>query len=391
MISFEEALDTVLSEAVRLGTERTDFRDSLGRVLCEDVVSDMFMPPFNKSAMDGFACRRDDLGKDLEIIETIAAGASPVRAVGQGQCTRIMTGARVPEGADVVIKVEDTELTPEGNVRFTGSSTKNNIALKGEDVKEGDVVIPSGTMIDPRHVAIMASVGWTEPSVSIRPDVAVISTGDEIVEPEIKPGPSQIRNSNGQQLVAQVKRAGANAKYLGIAADNERSTYDMLDRALKQNDIVLLSGGVSMGDFDFIPGVLDQLGVDMLFKTIALQPGKPTVFGKSGEKRIFGLPGNPVSSYNIFELLVRPMMNKMMGLKEPVKDMKIEMGSAYRRKRATRMSWIPVNISSSHKAFPVEYHGSAHIYSLVNADAFIAVPVGVTELKPGDYVDVRPL
>ena len=391
MISFREALNIVLSEAVRMRHEKVDYRDSVGRILAEDVISDMDMPPFDKSAMDGYACRREDLGKDLKIIETVSAGTFPELSIGEGECSRIMTGARVPDGADVVIKVEETEMQGREQVRFTGKDTKANISLQGEDIRTGDRVLLSGTLIEPRHMAVLASVGWVHPVVSDRPRVAVLSTGDEIVEPHVRPGPSQIRNSNGQQLVAQVRRAGAVADYIGIASDDEEITYRMLSDALENNDVVLMSGGVSMGQFDFIPAVLERLKIEILFKTVALQPGKPTVFGKTGNKRIFGLPGNPVSSFNIFELFVRPMLYKSMGMNKPVNERKIVMGAHFSRKRSQRMSWIPVAISEDYKAIPVEYHGSAHIFSLVQADAFIAVPVGITKLKPGDYVDVRPL
>ena len=385
-------LQVVLDEAYTLGTEKIPLRESLDRVLAEDVVSDMDMPPFDKSAMDGFACRRDDLEQELRVIETVAAGGTPVKAVTEGECTRIMTGARVPDGADCVIKVEETDSLPGDKVIFTAGKTKDNIAHKAEDINKDDVVLKAGTRISPHHIAVMASAGWTVPQMFIRPSVGIISTGDEIVEPDLIPGPAQIRNSNGIQLYTQVLRQGSVPHYMGIAADNEEKTFEMISQAMHDHDVVLLSGGVSMGDFDFIPVVFRRLNLDVKFETLAVQPGKPTVFAVSGNKKlVFGLPGNPVSSYNIFELFARPLLNKMMGESVPFRNTRLRMGASYSRKRSSRLSWIPVRISDDGLVYPLEYHGSAHISSLTAADGFAAVPIGVLELNQGDYADIRQI
>jgi len=389
MITLDEALKIVLSTSYELGTEKVDLLHSPGRVLAEEVISDMDMPPFDKSAMDGFACRREDLENDLEVIETIAAGQHPVHSIGENQCARIMTGAMVPGGADVVIKVEETESLPGGKIRFTGEKTQANIALKGEDIQSAEVVLRKGTWIKPQHIAVMASVGCTRPSVYRQPRIAIISTGDEIVEPWEKPGPTQIRNSNSYQLYGQVLLAGAIPEYIGIAPDEEETSYRMMEKALRDNDILLLTGGVSMGDFDFIPGVIEKLGATVLFKTIAVQPGKPTVFATLNNKRIFGLPGNPVSSYNIFLLLVKPLILALMGGEHRPCPDRLPLGQDYTRRKSDRMSWVPVKISSEGKIYPMEYHGSAHVHSLAGADAIAGIPVGLKEIKAGDLLDVR--
>ncbi|MCU0370520.1 MAG: molybdopterin molybdotransferase MoeA, partial [Bacteroidales bacterium] len=387
--TYREALDIVLKHAYPLEKEKVSFSDSMGRILAEDVFSDINMPPFNRSAVDGFACRREDLGSMLEVIETIRAGLFPERIIGQGQCTRIMTGAPVPEGADCVIMVEDAvEMTP-GSIRFTGGKTKANISPFAEDVKAGDRVIPAGTQVGPQHIAIMAAVGHVHPVVTVRPKVAVISTGDEIVEPHVKPGISQIRNSNGYQLTAQAVKAGADAAYLGIAPDQEDDTYRAVTDAMDRSDVVLLTGGVSMGTYDFVPKIFEKAGMDILFRTISVQPGKPTIFGIKGRKRIFGLPGNPVSSFTIFEILVKPMLQKMLGAGQS-RDLRLPLGSDYERKRSDRMQWLPVEIRDG-QVHLLEYHGSAHIFSLAKADAIAAIPLGITKLSAGDLVDVRPI
>jgi molybdopterin molybdotransferase len=302
-----------------------------------------------------------------------------------------MTGAMVPQGADWVVKIEDTEPAGENRIRITGKASKSNIALKGEDVNTGDIVVPEGTCILPQHIAIMASVGHVMPDVYKKLKTGIISTGDEIVEPDQQPGLSQIRNSNGPQLMAQAARAGADPKYYGIAPDDEEETFEIFSGALAVSDIVILSGGVSMGAFDFIPRVFDRLGVELHFKTVAIQPGKPTVFGTMKDKYIFGLPGNPVSSFTTFELFVRPLMAKVMGGNPGRKDIKLPLGKTYRRKKADRMSWIPVKFSKDCSLLPLEYHGSAHISALVEADAIAAIPAGMTEVKEGELLDARQI
>jgi molybdopterin molybdotransferase len=390
MITYEEALEIVLKNTYQFDKETVPILESTGRVLAEDVFSYINMPPLNRSAVDGFACRRDDLRSTLEVIETIRAGQFPAKSISQGQCTRIMTGAPVPEGADCVIMVEETEEIAPDRIRFTGQKTKSNISPFAEDVKSGECVLRTGTMIAPQHVAIMAAVGYVDPMVFARPKVAVIATGDEIVEPHLKPGLSQIRNSNGIQLVLQANRAEAHARYMGIAPDTEEDTFRIVNEALAAADIVLLTGGVSMGTYDFVPKILEKAGIDILFRTIALQPGKPTIFGIKGNKRIFGLPGNPVSSFTIFEIFVKPMIRKMMGMTEPVKPLQLPLGIAYERKRSDRMQWLPVEIRHG-KAYPLEYHGSAHIFSLAAADGLAAIPLGITSLNPESLIDVRPI
>lgn len=380
----------MLENAPEMGAEHVELIDSAGRFLAEDVFSDINMPPFNRSAVDGFACRRADLGSELLVIETIRAGQSPKKQIATGQCTRIMTGSPVPEGADCVLMVEETQETANGKIRFTGQDTKANISPFAEDVKEGDRVLEAGTLIKPQHIAILAAVGHIRPLVSKQPSVAIISTGDEIVEPHLKPGLSQIRNSNGYQLACQVGKAGAIADYMGIASDNEKDTLDIILKALETNDVVILTGGISMGTFDFVPGVMEMAGIDIKIRKMSVQPGKPTIFGIKGDKRIIGLPGNPVSAFTVFEILVKPMLWKMMGIDKPFQVLRLPIGTDYSRQRADRMQWMPVRISDG-KAFPLEFHGSAHIFSLAQADAIAAVPLGTTELTAGELIDARPI
>ncbi len=391
MISFEKALEIILNSARYLGDERVDFTESLGRVLAEDVISDVDMPPFDKAAMDGFACRREDLRMELQVIETIAAGQVPQKAVGPGQCTRIMTGAMVPEGADTVIMVEQTEETGNERIRFTAEKTTPNIAWKAEDVKVGDIMWRKGQPIEPSHIAIFSAVGCTEPLVAKQPRVAILSTGDELVEPHEKPGPGMIRNSNAWQLMAQVKKAGCLPNYMGIVPDTREDTDKAISTALAENDVVLLTGGVSMGDFDFVPEIMRKNKVDIRFQKVAVKPGRPTVFGVTDKSWIFGLPGNPVSSFINFEIFVKPLLYKLMANDFKPLEMKLPMGVDFKRKKADRLEWIPVTINENAEVVPVSYHGSAHIHAMCLSHAIMPVAVNKFEIAKGEIVNVRPV
>lgn len=390
MITIEEAYNIVLQNVYLLETEKVDFTVSLGRILAEDVRSDIEMPPFDKSAMDGYACRREDLKNQLEIIETIPAGKYPEKEVGKNQCAKIMTGAPIPNGADCVVPVEIAEEIADKSVKVIEISNKNNISFQGEDVKKGDKVLEKGIKIGAQHIAVFAAVGYTNVLVYKQPKAGIISTGDELVEPQMKPSLSQIRNSNGYQLLAQVEACGAIANYVGIADDTFDDTYEKVSKALSENDIILLTGGVSMGSFDFVPKVLEKAGVKIDFDAIAVKPGKPTTFGMAGRKFCFGLPGNPVSSYMQFDLLVKPLIYKLMGQDYQPLDIKMPMGIDYHRRNAKRKAYFPVIIKNG-EIFPVDYHGSAHIHALSLAHGIASIEIGKQEIKKGEMIHVRQI
>jgi molybdopterin molybdotransferase len=390
-IEFEEAYKRVMNSAFSTGTEKVSLIESVGRILAEDIRSDIDMPPFNKATVDGFACRRADLGSDMEILETIAAGSIPGKSVTSERCSRIMTGAAVPSGADMIFMVEDSQLIGTDRIRFTGTFSKENIAYKGEDIKSGDIVLRPGRTIKPQDIAVMASAGCVSVVVFKKPVVSVISTGDELVEPSEKPGISQIRNINAYQLMAQVKRAGGEGKYFGIARDNEDVTYEIIRRAVADSDIVIITGGVSMGDFDFVPSVLERAGVKILFSRINIQPGKPTTFGVHTDALVFGLPGNPVSSFIQFELLVRPLICKMMSSEFDPITFNLPMKESFSRRSAGRIALIPVVINRDGSVSVVEYHGSGHISALAEADGIIKLAVGETIIEKGAIVSVRQI
>ena len=391
MILFEKALEIVLGQDINPRTERVIFQDALHRVLAEDIFSDVDIPPFDKSAVDGYACRMVDIpSRPLMIMETIPAGYIPQKTVGPGQCSKIMTGAMLPAGADCVVMVEDTTSSGEDSVGTTCEKTAKNICFKAEDVRKGDKVMDRGTLLKPAQIAILASVGAVNPLVAVLPRIAVISTGDELVEPGGYPETSKIRNSNAYQVLAQIREIPAEGIYCGIAKDTPESLREIITSAFSKSDVVILTGGVSMGEFDYVPVIMEELDIEILFKSIAIQPGRPTVFGKRSGKFIFGLPGNPVSSFVLFEIMVKPFLRKMMGNIDMPVLYKLPMGKKYTRKKSGRKSSLPVEIRDS-KVFPVEYHGSAHIHSYTKAQGMISIEIGATEIMEGEFVDVRPI
>jgi molybdopterin molybdotransferase len=391
MIEFDEAFGIVMRSAIETQSEIIPFIDSCNRILAEDITSDVDMPPFNRSAVDGYACFRTDLIGELEVVEVIPAGKVPMQKVGKNQCSKIMTGAIVPEGCDIVFMVEESENLKNGKIRFTGEESKPNVSLKGQDVRKGDIVLKMDKFIHPQDLAIMASVGHTSVLVKKKPVVGIISTGDELINPSEIPLESQIRNSNAYQLLSQVARAGGIPTNYGIAPDNESVTYSIIVKAIHECEIVIITGGVSMGDFDFVPSVLRRAGVDILFDRVNVQPGKPTTFGVHRDAVIFGLPGNPVSSFIQFEMLVRPLINRMMGYEWKAEVHKFPMAMNYKRKSSDRLGLIPVFINSDKEAMPVDFHGSAHITALSGTDGIIFVNPGITFLKKGEIVNVRQI
>jgi molybdopterin molybdotransferase len=390
MIEFDEAFNIVMGSVFQTKTESVPFTDSCQRILAEDITSDIDMPPFNRSAVDGYACHKTDLNNQLEVVEIIAAGKVPQHRVGIDQCSKIMTGAIVPDGCDIVFMVEESEVLQNGKVRFTGAKTKINMSFRGEDVRKDDTILKAGLLIQPQDIAVLASVGHTEVLVKKKPVIGIISTGDELIDPSEKPEISQIRNSNAYQLRAQVTRAGGSGIDYGIAPDNETATYRMILKAIQECDIVLITGGVSMGDFDFVPSVLTRAGVKILFDRINVQPGKPTTFGVHDKAVIFALPGNPVSSFIQFEMLVRPLINRMMGYVWKPAGFKLPMAIKYERRSTDRLGLVPVFIKDM-EVIPVDFHGSAHIAALSYSDGIISMKPGIKSIEKGEIVNVRQI
>ena len=387
MISYEKAFEIIINSAFTLEKESVELAHCLNRVLAEDIKSDIDMPPFNKSAMDGYACRREDFHEFLTVIETIPAGYLPLKTVQKNECSKIMTGSIVPQGADCVVNVENTEITTDNKIRITDSNTPVNICYQGEDIKRGEFVLSHGTLILPQHIAVLANAGISVVPVYKKSRISIITTGSELREPGVPLPDGCIRNSNSYQLIGQVQRMFIEPDYLGIADDTENSLNLLIQKALSGSDVVLISGGVSMGDYDLVPAVLTANQVDILFDRVAMQPGKPLTFGIKDKTAIFAFPGNPVSAFFLFEIMAKPFIYKLMGYYYNTKMFPLIAGVDFKRKRGDRKTFIPIKIENG-KAFPIEFHGSAHINSLCEAEGIISFPLGVLEIKKGETVSV---
>lgn len=320
MISVKEARDIILSRVAVLGTERVELFAALGRVLAEDVIAPFDVPPHKNSAMDGYAARSADLRGAtpetpvmLTVIEDLPAGYVSAKTLDAGQAIRIMTGAPIPNGADAVIRVEDTRRGDGAQVMILQERPPHfDVRFAGEDLRRGAVAIPKGKMLRPAEIGLFASLGRSFALVYQRPRVAILSTGDELAEVDEPLLPGKIFNANAYSLAAQTFECGAIPMLLGIARD-AKADLDAKFAQAARADLILSSGGVSAGDYDFVKDLLRQTGSEMRFWQVCMKPGKPLAFGSIGGTPLFGLPGNPVSSMVSFEVFARPALLKMMG------------------------------------------------------------------------------
>lgn len=391
MIEFEDAISIIGSIDARMGIERVNPLQSLSRVLAKDVISDTDMPPFNKSAMDGFACRAEDLNDVLTIVEDIPAGKVPSMVIGKGHCARIMTGAPIPVGADFILMKEHAEITGMKTIRRIRTHNAPNICYAGEDTRAGSTVLVKGTRILPQHIAVMVAVGCIEPDVYKLPDVAILSTGNELTHPSVKPDGGKIRNSNGFQISAQLLESGISPADLGIVIDDRNKIHEILSGEIERHDLLIISGGVSVGDYDFIPDVLNSLGIDIMFRGLNIKPGKHALMGRKQDHYIVALPGNPVSAFVLTEVVIRPLIDRLTGLEKPPRWVSLKIETDYQIKNSNMLNFIPVRMTPNGNAEPVPYHGSAHIHAYTEADGIMEIPAGKGVINKGESVHVRPL
>jgi molybdopterin molybdotransferase len=400
MIQVQEALDTILAKIQFKGVEKVPLDQALGRVLAEDVVSRVNNPPLDNSAMDGYALIAQDIQSatpenpiKLEVVEEIAAGYTAKGTLKPGQAMRIMTGAPIPPGANAVLMQEDTEKNGCSILCMDKADVEENIRQAGEDVKIGEQVIKKGTTLTPAHIGMMAVVGRSQIAVGQRPIVSILSTGDEILELDETPEGPQIFNSNGHMLAAQIKSAGGIPVYLGIAKDTEKDLMEKFESALKA-DVVVSSGGVSVGDYDLVKASLKKMGQDMLFWKVAMKPGKPLAFGRIGDTPIFGLPGNPVSSFVSFEQFVRPSLRKTMGCSDLThKTVQAKLTRTI-HKKSGRLHFLSSIVSwadGEYTVTPAGEQGSGILKSAANANGLLIFPLEAEEIKQGQEVAVQLL
>jgi len=410
VISVEQAFEKILSYAPVLEPEQAPILDTLGQVLAEDIFSDINIPPLDNAAMDGYAIRARDTAEAgsktpavLRVIDTVIAGAISTKEVAPGTAIRIMTGAPVPKGADAVVRFEDTDETERKGAAQNeiGVLCKlkpgANIRRAGEDVVKDSLILKKGTVIRPAEVGVLASLGKSKAPVIRRPVVAVLATGNELVEVGKPLPPGRIYNSNTYSVAALVKRYGGIPKILGIALDTEKSLIEKL-RQGRDADMLITSGGVSAGDYDMVKDVLAKEG-EITFWTVRMKPGKPLAFGtiKGGKGRSIphlGLPGNPVSSMVTFELFARPAIFKMMGKKnfaKPAVEATLEEPIANTDGRRVFVRTIVEKRGGQFYARLTGPQGSGILTSMSLANGLVVIPEDKAEVKAGEVVNVMML
>jgi molybdopterin molybdotransferase len=399
MIEYQDARSLVLSAAKTLAAETCPLAGALGRTLARDISARENIPPFAKATMDGYAVRAGDTrpsapeaanGVSLDVLEDLPAGRISRRTVGPGQTVRIMTGAPLPKGTDAVVMVEDTETRGGSVIVRREVQAGDNIGLAGEDLKKGEIALDRGAVIGPAETGMLAAVGLARIPVIRRPKLAVIATGDEIVEPGRRKRPGQIRNSNGPALTAMAVQAGAAASYLGIARDRNASVAAKLARA-KGADILILSGGVSVGDYDLVKDELRRAGVRPVFWQVRIKPGKPVFFGVRGRQLVFGLPGNPTSAMVTFLLFVRPAIDRMLGRAVPGAQSGRAVLSGDIELKPGRTQFLRGVLADGGpilKVSPYDDQRSGVLRSMVRSRVLIVVPPDVRRIEAGREVEI---
>lgn len=394
VLSVEEAQRHILDTVDVLEPEQTPILEAIDRVLAESIVADRDIPPLTNSAMDGYAVRGEDVAQAptrLEVVGEVAAGHLGQMRVEPGLAMRIMTGAPVPEGADTVVRFEDTRLEDGEVVVLEDYPTGKNVRAAGEDVKAGQEVLSPGRILRPQAVGMLAAVGRALVDVYRRPRVAILATGDEVVPPDQEPGPAQIRDANSYTVAAQVLRYGGVPLLLDIARDQEELVRQGLRTALdREADFIITSGGVSVGDFDLVKEVMAAEG-EMHFWSINMKPGRPLAFGVVGGVPLLGLPGNPVSAMISTKLFAQPALLKMQGhSKWEFPRMRVRLVDPITRKDGRR-HYLRVRLKATPKGLEATLtgdQGSGILNSLVQADALAIIPAQADHLPAGSTVDV---
>ncbi len=398
MISVDEALKRILTNLPPPAYEEVDFRDAQGRVLAEPVTATCDIPSFSKSVVDGYALRSCDLQTvpaRLDLVGEIRAGDTVSSRLGPGQAIAVMTGAPVPGGADAVQMIEHASVSDNSArvIILKGVQPGENIVPAASEASLGQVVLGPGRLLGPAETAVLATFGHLRVRVHRKPSVAVMATGDELVEVDQNPRLHSIRNSNSSCLAAQLQLLGLKGDYIGIARDDRDHLRDRLQTGLRR-DVLLVSGGVSVGAYDLVEEIFQELGLEVIFSRIAVRPGKPTVFARKGAKLIFGLPGNPLSTLVSFELFVRAALGRLCGFACP--DLPRIQGSllSQMRQRSGRTSFLPALVSWRPEGWqvnPLPWKGSSDLIGFSGANGLVIFPADRNLMETGDRVEAMLL
>ena len=395
MIPVSEAIQIVLSQTSRLAIESINLTSARGRILAEDIVADTDLPPFDRAQMDGYAVRAADLANvpaRLRIVGESAAGAGWHNEMKAGEAVRIMTGAPVPTGADAVQQVELTRENDSQVEILERVEQGRSIVRRAGEIKSGETVLRAGEEINAAMIATLASFGYAEVKVSQAPRVAVMATGSELVDVDQEPGRDQIRDSNNYTITAYAELSNAIVERLPLAGDDTEELKRQISSAAQTADVLVTSGGVSMGVYDFTKAALKELGAEIFFERVALRPGKPTVFARIGNALVFGLPGNPVSVSVTFNLFVRTALRAMQGAAEAtfVHDQAVLAGKL--KGAIDRESYLPATLRTDEKgtllAEPLKWGGSSDFVSFARATALINLPAGTGMIESGTPVTI---
>ena len=398
-LSFAEARRVITEQMARIATkpptETVLLEDALGRVAASEIKADRDYPPFNRSARDGFAVLASDVVDTparLRVIGRTRAGEPSRFSLKSGETVEIMTGAPGPGGADAVVMWEYSKRDGDWVTLESGVPSGKNLIYRGSETQAGAVVLESGIRIDFPQIALLASTGHTEIEVYRKPRVAILSTGDEVIELDQAPEPFQIRNSNAYSLATQVRRLGGDPVILPIAPDDPDRTRELVEQGI-ESDLLLLSGGVSMGKYDYVEQVLADLGAEFFFTQVKIQPGKPLVFGQVGSVPVFGLPGNPISTMVTFEIFASIAVHRLAGRPDsPLPFFKARLRSNFKHKPVLTR-FLPARIEGEHgetTVDPVKWQGSGDLVGLARSNCFLVATPEQDSWAAGEWIDVLP-
>lgn len=397
-IRVKKAIQLVIDHCQKMKTETVSLDNAYGRILAEPIIAKHDVPPFDRSAFDGYAIRAEDSTTATEespahfqVIGEIGAGHIGERPIGQNEAYRIMTGAIIPENANAIVMLEETVQTEAGFTISKRYNPNDNISHRGEDAQIGEILIEKGSVIHPGTIALLATFGYAQVEVAARPFVSLISTGTELLDVKDELVPGKIRNSNGPMLMTQLKRMGIPFQSLGMMEDNLEACTEIVEQALQQSDIVITTGGVSVGDYDFLPEIYERIGAKVLFDKVKMRPGSVTTVAVLGNKLLFGLSGNPSACFTGFELFTRPAILTMMGCIAPyLPRMRAMLGEDFSKAnpftRFVRAIWMmgPKNPI----VVPAGFNKSNAVSSIARGNCIIVLPSGSEGYVAGDEVDV---